>query len=102
MAGPAANAGGGAASDNATILRWPIERNIGRTAVGPIWDPIAVWPRRPLSSWPSLCRLNVVAGTNPATMHRIHPRPRNGIFVAMMVTNWTLDSSGRLDMNKIC
>jgi hypothetical protein len=31
-----------------------------------------------------------------------HPLPRNGIFVAMMVTNWTFDSSGRLAMNRIC
>ena len=29
---------------------------------------------------------------------RTQPRPMNGIFVAMMVMNWTLASSGRLAM----
>jgi hypothetical protein len=27
-----------------------------------------------------------------------YPRPTNGIFVAMMVMNWTFESSGRLAM----
>jgi microcystin degradation protein MlrC len=42
MADPADNAGGGAPSDNTTILRRLIERNMADAAVGPIWDPIAV------------------------------------------------------------
>ena len=42
MADPADNAGGGAPSDNTTILRRLIERDATDAAVGPIWDPIAV------------------------------------------------------------
>ncbi|MBI3706795.1 MAG: M81 family metallopeptidase [Proteobacteria bacterium] len=42
MADPADNAGGGAPSDNTTILRRMIERKVERACVGPIWDPIAV------------------------------------------------------------
>ncbi len=42
MADPADNAGGGAASDNTTILRRLIERDVEQAALGPIWDPIAV------------------------------------------------------------
>lgn len=42
MADPADNAGGGAPSDNTTILRRLIERAVPDAAVGPIWDPIAV------------------------------------------------------------
>jgi microcystin degradation protein MlrC len=42
MADPADNAGGGAPSDNTTILRRLIERNVADAAIGPIWDPIAV------------------------------------------------------------
>jgi microcystin degradation protein MlrC len=42
MADPADNAGGGAPSDNTSILRRLIERDAQGTAVGPIWDPIAV------------------------------------------------------------
>lgn len=42
MADPADNAGGGAPSDNTTILRRLIQRNVTDAAVGPIWDPIAV------------------------------------------------------------
>ena len=42
MADPADNAGGGAPSDNTTILRRLIERKVGNAAVAPIWDPIAV------------------------------------------------------------
>lgn len=42
MADPADNAGGGAPTDNTTILRRLIERNVQSAAVGPIWDPIAV------------------------------------------------------------
>jgi microcystin degradation protein MlrC len=42
LADPADNAGGGAASDNTTILRRLIERDVQDAAVGPIWDPIAV------------------------------------------------------------
>ncbi len=42
MADPADNAGGGAPSDNTTLLRQMIERNVEDAALGPIWDPIAV------------------------------------------------------------
>jgi microcystin degradation protein MlrC len=42
MADPADNAGGGAPSDNTTILRRLIERKVGNAALAPIWDPIAV------------------------------------------------------------
>jgi microcystin degradation protein MlrC len=42
MADPADNAGGGAPTDNTTILRHLIERRIDGVALGPIWDPIAV------------------------------------------------------------
>ena len=42
MADPADNAGGGAPSDNTTILRRLIERQVENAALGPIWDPIAV------------------------------------------------------------
>lgn len=36
------NAGGGAPSDNTTILRRLIEQRTEGAAVGPIWDPVAV------------------------------------------------------------
>jgi microcystin degradation protein MlrC len=36
------NAGGGAPSDNTTILRRLIERRVDRVAIGPLWDPMAV------------------------------------------------------------
>lgn len=42
IADPADNAGGGAPSDNTTILRELIERGAESAAVGPIWDPVAV------------------------------------------------------------
>ena len=42
MAEPTDNAGGGAPSDNTTILRRMIERDVQDAAVGPIWDPVAV------------------------------------------------------------
>ena len=42
IADPSDNAGGGAPSDNTSILRHLIERNIEGAALGPIWDPIAV------------------------------------------------------------
>ena len=42
MADPADNAGGGAPSDNTTILRRLMERQAQEAALGPIWDPIAV------------------------------------------------------------
>lgn len=42
LADPADNAGGGAPSDNTTILRRLMEHNVSDAAVGPIWDPIAV------------------------------------------------------------
>lgn len=42
LAEPADNAGGGAPSDNTSILRHLIERKVEGTALGPIWDPIAV------------------------------------------------------------
>lgn len=42
LAEPADNAGGGAPSDNTTIIRELIARGATNAAVGPIWDPIAV------------------------------------------------------------
>jgi microcystin degradation protein MlrC len=42
MADPADNAGGGAPTDNTTILRRLIERQVDNAALGPIWDPVAV------------------------------------------------------------
>ncbi|MER8842902.1 M81 family metallopeptidase [Mesorhizobium sp. M0913] len=36
------NAGGGAASDNTTVLRCLTERKVESAALGPLWDPIAV------------------------------------------------------------
>ncbi|MBV9784625.1 MAG: M81 family metallopeptidase [Acidisphaera sp.] len=42
MADPADNAGGGAPSDNTTILRRLIERRVEAACLGPVWDPIAV------------------------------------------------------------
>ena len=42
LADPADNAGGGAPTDNTTILRRLIERDVQNAALGPIWDPIAV------------------------------------------------------------
>lgn len=42
LAEPTDNAGGGAPSDNTTILRELIARRAESAAIGPIWDPIAV------------------------------------------------------------
>jgi microcystin degradation protein MlrC len=42
LADPADNAGGGAPSDNTTILRRMIGGDVRQAAIGPIWDPIAV------------------------------------------------------------
>ncbi len=42
LAEPADNAGGGAPSDNTTIIRELMARGATNAAVGPIWDPIAV------------------------------------------------------------
>jgi microcystin degradation protein MlrC len=42
MAEPADNAGGGAPSDNTTILKHLVARGVDGAALGPIWDPIAV------------------------------------------------------------
>jgi microcystin degradation protein MlrC len=42
MAEPADNAGGGAPSDNTSILRRMLANKVGNAALGPIWDPIAV------------------------------------------------------------
>lgn len=42
MAEPADNAGGGAPSDNTTIIRELLKQGATNAAVGPIWDPIAV------------------------------------------------------------
>lgn len=42
IADPADNAGGGAPSDNTTILSHLIERQVESAALGPLWDPIAV------------------------------------------------------------
>jgi len=42
LAEPSDNAGGGAPSDNTTILRELIAQKAEEAAIGPIWDPIAV------------------------------------------------------------
>lgn len=42
IAEPSDNAGGGAPSDNTSILRELIARNADNVALGPIWDPVAV------------------------------------------------------------
>jgi len=42
IAEPSDNAGGGAPSDNTTILRELVARGAQSAAVGPIWDPVAV------------------------------------------------------------
>ena len=42
MAEPSDNAGGGAPSDNTSILRELVARNVDNAALGPIWDPVAV------------------------------------------------------------
>lgn len=42
VAEPSDNAGGGAPSDNTSILRELTARNAENAALGPIWDPIAV------------------------------------------------------------
>jgi len=42
LAEPADNAGGGAPSDNTTIIRELMAKGATNAAVGPIWDPIAV------------------------------------------------------------
>ncbi len=42
MAEPADNAGGGAPSDNTTILRRMLANKVENAALAPIWDPIAV------------------------------------------------------------
>ena len=42
IADPADNAGGGAPTDNTTVLRHMIEREVESAALGPIWDPVAV------------------------------------------------------------
>jgi microcystin degradation protein MlrC len=42
VADPADNAGGGAPTDNTTVLRRLIERGVQGAALGPIWDPVAV------------------------------------------------------------
>jgi microcystin degradation protein MlrC len=42
VADPADNAGGGAPTDNTTVLKALIARDVQGAALGPIWDPIAV------------------------------------------------------------
>lgn len=42
IAEPSDNAGGGAPSDNTSILRELMARNADNAALGPIWDPVAV------------------------------------------------------------
>ena len=59
MAEPSDNAGGGAPSDNTTILRELIDRSAESAALGPIWDPIAVQAllrRRPRRDVPAAHR----------------------------------------------
>src|SRR5262245_25823724 len=42
IAEPADNAGGGAPSDNTSILRALVANNVAGAGLGPIWDPVAV------------------------------------------------------------
>ena len=42
MAEPADNAGGGAPSDNTSILRALVAHDVADAGLGPIWDPVAV------------------------------------------------------------
>ena len=42
IAEPSDNAGGGAPSDNTSILRELVDRKADNVALGPIWDPVAV------------------------------------------------------------
>lgn len=42
VAEPSDNAGGGAPSDNTTVLRELIDKGATSAALGPIWDPVAV------------------------------------------------------------
>jgi microcystin degradation protein MlrC len=42
VAEPSDNAGGGAPSDNTSILRELVRRNAPSAALGPMWDPVAV------------------------------------------------------------
>ena len=42
LAEPADNAGGGAPSDNTSILRALVARDVPAAGIGPIWDPLAV------------------------------------------------------------
>src|SRR5207302_11455589 len=55
--------------------------------------------RTPSPRWRSSGRLSA-AGSRvlPLTADGVHPRPTNGILVAITVRNWTLVSSGRLAM----
>ena len=75
IAEPADNAGGGAPSDNTSIVRHLIERNVEGAVVGPIWDPIAV-------------RLCFDAGEGAALPLRFGGKigPASGVPVDAMVT----------------
>ena len=75
MADPADNAGGGAPSDNTSILRRLIERDVREAAIGPIWDPIAV-------------RLSFDAGEGAVFPLRFGGKigPRSGAPIDAMVT----------------
>jgi microcystin degradation protein MlrC len=42
LAEPADNAGGGAPSDNTSLLRALVRERVENAAIGPIWDPVAV------------------------------------------------------------
>jgi len=42
LAEPADNAGGGAPSDNTSILRALVVRDVPDAGIGPVWDPVAV------------------------------------------------------------
>ena len=48
--------------------------------------------------YPCLVTLRLGAGSRERRANLAQPRPTNGIFVAMMVMNCTLASSGRLAM----
>jgi len=80
MADPADNAGGGAPSDNTTILRRLIEREAREAAVGPLWDPIAVRlcfrrsHRRPCQGDRSQARLLAELRADPGAARRLRGR----------------------------
>src|SRR3546814_13807572 len=75
IADPADNAGGGAPSDNTTLLRALIAADAQDAALGPIWDPIAVkscFDAGPGARFP----LRFGRKLGPAPGHPVHPLAR--------------------------